>query len=342
MKIWIDISNAPHVNFFKDFIIEWQEKHDVFVTTRDLSNTIGLLEKNNIDYTIIGSHYGKNIYAKFIGFFKRSKALYDFLKFKKIDIAIAQSAFNSPYVAKRLKIPSIFTNDNEFAMANYFGFLFASHVLLPEALKKWVKGRFFEKRVSFYPGVKEGIYINQIIQKTNLEKLTRIYFRPEPWHAQYHDFDIDTFDHILIDLAKRNKIVILPRDDSQKNHYKQLLGKYSNIEIQIMVDTVEVIAEKCDIFLGAGGSMTREFAIMGIPTVSMYQGTLLEVDKYLIKNGVLISEKDPVKINQNFIDQLKERNDSMNKSYKIILEKGKQARIIINELIEDISQKNIY
>jgi predicted glycosyltransferase len=161
MKIWIDISNAPHVNFFKDFIDEWKEKYEVVVTTRHLSNTIDLLDQHNIEYDIVGSHYGKNKFAKIMGFFKRCNELHNYLKQRNIDIAISQSSFYSPYVANKLKIPSIYTNDNEFAKGNYIGFLLASDVLLPEALKEWAKGRFFENKVSFYPGVKEGIYIKK-------------------------------------------------------------------------------------------------------------------------------------------------------------------------------------
>ncbi len=52
MKIWIDISNAPHVNFFKDFIEEWKDNYEVIVTTSPLSNTIDLL-KNNINFNIV-------------------------------------------------------------------------------------------------------------------------------------------------------------------------------------------------------------------------------------------------------------------------------------------------
>ncbi len=336
MKIWIDISNAPHVNFFKEFIVEWQKKYEVVVTTRPLSNTIDLLEEHNIDYHIVGSHYGKKKLAKLFGFFKRSSELYKFLKSQQVDIAISQSSFYSPYVAKKLNIPCIYTNDNEFAKGNYIGFLLASHILLPEALKEWTKGRFFEKRVSFYPGVKEGIYINKMSQKTSTDEQTMIYFRPEPWHAQYHDFSVTTFDKMLIGLAEVHKIVILPRDQKQTDHFINLSKNYTNIEVPSKVQTVDSISENCDIFLGAGGSMTREFAIMGILTVSMYQDKLLEVDKYLIDHGVLIREKDPSKINLKFLNRLKEESNTLNKSCDNILKKGKQARALINELIADI------
>ena len=333
MKIWIDISNAPHVNFFKRFLEEWQGKYDVVVTARPLSNTIDLLEKHGVNYHCVGSHYGKKKISKLFGFFKRSNELYSFLKPKNISIAISQSSFYSPYVAKKLKIPCIYTNDNEFAKGNYVGFVFARHVLLPEALKQWTKKRFFEKRVTFYPGVKEGIYIKPV-KKQNKEKFV-IYFRPEPWHAQYHDFNANMFDDMLINLSGKYKIIILPRDHEQKAHFKKLPGKYDNIQVPEGVETVETISQNCDIFLGAGGSMTREFALMGIPTVSMYQGALLEVDKYLIHNGLLISETNPKKITINFIVELNKKKETLSKAHNSIYGKGKEARNLINRLIEE-------
>ena len=34
--------------------------------------------------------------------------------------------------------------------------------------------------------------------------------------------------------------------------------------------------------------MTREFAILGIPTISVYQDELLEVDRFLISKGLML------------------------------------------------------
>lgn len=333
MKIWIDISNAPHVNFFKDFIKEWKRNSEVIVTTRPLSNTIDLLEQNNIDFSIVDTHYGKNPFAKLYGYIKRSNELYKFLKTKLIDISISQSSFYSPYVAWRLGIPSIYTNDNEHAKGNYIAFFFASRILLPEVLEKWIEGSFFRKRVLFYPGIKEGIYVKGGEKKTFKKNQNSIYFRPEPWHAQYHNFSIEKFDKALIRLAKKNKVFVLPRDQKQSDHYSELSCHHTNIETLINVETIGDISKRCDIFLGAGGSMTREFALMGIPTISLYQGKLLETDKYLIKYGLLIHEKDPSKIDQNFIDKLIDKGLNRYDSYEMILQKGREARKLINELI---------
>jgi predicted glycosyltransferase len=34
--------------------------------------------------------------------------------------------------------------------------------------------------------------------------------------------------------------------------------------------------------------MTREMAVLGIPTISVYQDTLLDVDQYLIDKGMMV------------------------------------------------------
>lgn len=343
MNIWIDISNAPHVNFFKDFIKEWQINHNIIVTTRPLSNTIDLLETHNIKYIVIGSHYGKNKITKIIGFFKRCGKLYKFLKSRKINIAISQSSFYSPYVAYRLKIPCIYTNDNEHAKGNYFGFFLAKYILLPEALSNWVKYRFFKSKVTFYPGVKEGIYIQNIQKIVLPKKPYTIYFRTEPWHSQYHKYKSNTFNKMLTKLAMDNNIVILPRDKNQSQYF-DILSNIDNILIATSVNKVETCINNCDIFIGAGGSMTREFALAGIPTISIYRGTQLKVDKYLIDNGILIHESNLNLIDNNYIKSVFNSHSTRIKSVEKMQKKGRLARNIFSNLIlnliEQLDQQN--
>ena len=103
MKIWFDLTNSPHVSFFKQLISELKnENHEVIVTSRPLSNTIPLLELYNIDFTVVGTHYGKRSIKKILGFPIRVFQLYKFLKKNKPDIAIAQASYYLPVVAKMM------------------------------------------------------------------------------------------------------------------------------------------------------------------------------------------------------------------------------------------------
>ena len=112
MKIWFDISNAPHINLFKDLIKNLEsEGHEIVVTCRPLSNTVSLLELHNIKYTIIGKHYGKSFLKKMMGYPIRVRQLQKFIKPLRVDIAVSQSSFHSPVAARLLGVPSIYMND---------------------------------------------------------------------------------------------------------------------------------------------------------------------------------------------------------------------------------------
>ncbi len=245
---------------------------------------------------MVGEHYGKNLYKKIFGYPIRVLQLRKFLAKQKPDIAVSQSSFHSPVVAKLLGIPSIYTNDNEHAMGNKAGFYFATSVMIPENLpiENVVRKGASIKRVSHYPGVKEGIYlwqkgerIHKSRENRNLSEV-KIYVRPEPLTAQYYKGGLNFLDDTLEKLQDKVTVIVLPRDKTQAAHYKQL--KFSKITVPDKPLEFDQIAEDCTLFIGAGGSMTRELAILGIPTISVYQDELLEVDKFLLEKGAMLHE----------------------------------------------------
>ncbi|HXK36907.1 MAG TPA: DUF354 domain-containing protein, partial [Candidatus Paceibacterota bacterium] len=67
--------------------------------------------------------------------------------------------------------------------------------------------------------------------------------------------------------------------------YRQ--ARFDGITVPIEPLTLEMLASRCSLFIGAGGTMTREAAVLGIPTLSVYQGALLAVDRYLIDQGYM-------------------------------------------------------
>jgi len=297
MKIWFDLSNSPHINMFYDLIKELEsEGNEIIITCRPLANTIDLLNQKSMTYTVVGEHYGKNLYKKLFGYPIRVMQLRKFLAKQKPDIAVSQSSFHSPVVARLLGIPSIYTNDNEHAMGNKAGFYFATSVMIPESLpiENVIKKGASRNRVSHYPGVKEGIYlwqkgerIHQSRENRNLSEV-KVYVRPEPLTAQYYKGGLNFLDDTLEKLQDKVSIIVLPRDKIQAAHYKQ--SKFSKVIVPDKPLEFDQIAEDCTLFIGAGGSMTRELAILGIPTISVYQDELLEVDKFLLEKGAMLHE----------------------------------------------------
>jgi len=335
MKIWFDLSNSPHVNLFNGLIRELQLRgQQIIITTRPLANTISLLDQKKLNYTIVGEHYGKNLFLKIIGFPLRILQLYFFLRNKKIDLAVSQSSFHSPLVAKMLFIPSLYTNDNEHAMGNIPAFLFASKILIPEffPLKNIKRLGISQKKIQHYPGVKEGIFLWNSIRYGN-EKKSTIYIRPEPLTAQYYKGAHFFLDSLIETIQHKYNVTILSRNNKQYKHYIQ--PRFSKTFVPSEPLPFNLIAESCALFIGAGGSMTREFAIVGIPTISVYQDKLLDVDKYLISKGLMMYLPD---LNAEKLDECFDHFQTVPPETEL-LKKGKQAYIQFRQEILNFEKK---
>ena len=117
-------------------------------------------------------------------------------------------------------------------------------------------------------------------------------------------------------------------DTSKFNRF--LLGKYSQLEC--FDDHNKMLKEKqldC-LFIGAGGTMTRELAVLGIPTISVYRSDILQVDSYLIKLGQMVHKPD---LTPEFALEYMRAEGSRSKPRQELLDKGKQAYGLIKETI---------
>ena len=334
MTIWFDLSNSPHINIFLRLIRELESKHKIIITTRPLANTIDLLDLHNLEYQIVGKVYGRKKVKKIFGFFIRAFQLYINLKNKKIDVAISHSSFHSPIVAKLLGSKSIYINDNEHTKGNLIAFLFANVVIIPEFFSlKLAKKQFANpKKTIQYKGIKEGIYLwdkklnRSEVVNSNINKFN-IYCRTEPWTGYYYDGPINYMDNLLVDLSKFTNITIIPRDQHQKAHYSH--AKFEKIRVLRKPLDLITIVDDCDLFIGAGGTMTREMAVLGVPVISIYKSKLLSVDKYLIDKKLMYHKPN---ITANWIlNLLKEKKHS--KPDQRLLELGKESYYFIKSLL---------
>src|SRR5262245_40447271 len=76
LRVWIDLTNSPHVLVMRPVIDVLRARGDeVLVTARDFAQTLGLLERFRIDHTAIGHHRGGKLAAKGLGLASRSGAL---------------------------------------------------------------------------------------------------------------------------------------------------------------------------------------------------------------------------------------------------------------------------
>ncbi|MDG1277476.1 MAG: DUF354 domain-containing protein [Algoriphagus sp.] len=340
MKIWIDFINTPQVSFFEP-IIEGlsQQGHTFILTCRDSSNTVQILKQKKWEFTIIGDRAEKGLVNKLASFPNRIRKLVSFLKNKKIDAAAGQSSFYLPLAARILGIPSLYTNDNEHALGNIPAFIFAKKIILPEnfPIQKALKQGASKKKTSLYPGIKEGIYLwekgEEITKHRKQSEPKTIYIRPEPQTAQYYKGKTNFLDNLLLDLKDSFNIILLVREKSQFEHYTA--PQFKGISVPDKPLDFTTIAKDCLLFVGAGGSMTREMALIGIPTISVYQGDLLGVDKFLIDNGYM--QHIPELSSEKLLSEIS--GSEQKSSGDLLLKKGKNAYQLLMENIINLQIK---
>lgn len=337
MKIWFDLSNSPHINLFAHLIRELEaEGHEVIITCRPLANTIDLLDLHGFRYEVVGEHYGAKFSNKVFGYPVRVAQLVRYLRPKRIDVAISQSSFHSPVVAKLLGVRSIYMNDNEHALGNVPSFLAASRILVPEFLsdanlrKQWAS----LDKVKRYPGVKEGIYLwalqdrlDALVMQQRSERRSVVYVRPEPWTAQYYKGDRNFMDELLLGIKDHVDVTLLPRGKAQGEHYRS--PSFSGIRIIDTAMDIAEIAPDCDLFVGAGGTMTREMAVLGIPTISVYQDELLDVDRFLMQEGAFL-HRPALTATELLTELSKATRQGANRA---LLNKGREAYALIRHEI---------
>ncbi len=89
MRVWIDLTNSPHVLVMRPVIeLLRADGHDVKVTARDFAQTLQLLDRFGLEHTAIGRHRGERLADKAVGLASRSAAL---VRWARADARAAKS-----------------------------------------------------------------------------------------------------------------------------------------------------------------------------------------------------------------------------------------------------------
>src|SRR5256714_5380778 len=164
MRVWIDITNSPHVLVFRPLIALLRQRGaEVEVTSRDYAQTVQLLELHGIDAEILGAHGGRGRLGKAEAMFSRLRALHSWARGRRFDVALAHGSHELTLTTLRLGIPSRTTFDYEFAwLQHQLGCRAATRVVVPEAIPPERLERYGVRppKLRRYPGLKEEYYLS--------------------------------------------------------------------------------------------------------------------------------------------------------------------------------------
>ncbi len=309
MRVWIDITNSPHVLVFRPLIELLRRRGDeVEVTAREYAQTLELLARHGIEPTVIGKHGGASRLGKAAAMVERLPALRRFARARRFDVALAHGSHDLTLTARSLGIPSATTFDYEFAwLQHQLGCRAATRVVVPETIPRDRLVRYGlgprSGKLRTYPGLKEEYYLADLRpDETVLDRLgidrSRVLavLRTPPEVSEYHRHANPLFLDTLRALGSRDDVhaVCLPRIPAQREQIRAL-ALPSAIVPEHAVDAQSLVAF-ADLVVSAGGTMNREAVALGVPVYTVFGGRMGGVDEALVRDGRLRPLTDPAAI----------------------------------------------
>ncbi len=294
MRIWVDLTNSPHVLVMRPVIRALEGRGaEVHVTARDFAQTLGLLDRFAIPHEAIGRHRGGRLAAKGLGLASRSLALANWAKGRRFDAALGHGSNDVTVAAKLLGIPSATTFDYEWATVQHtVNCRLARRVVVPDAIPPERLARYgaSARKLRAYPGLKEEYYLadlvpdRAVLAELGLDAAAPLaVVRTPPAVSLYHRFEHPLFTQLLERLRDQAQVVVLPRTPEQR---AELAAAGGFVIPERAVDAQSLVAF-ADVVVSAGGTMNREAVALGTPVWTTFEGRLGAVDERLIAEGRL-------------------------------------------------------
>jgi predicted glycosyltransferase len=315
LRIWFDVLTPKQVLFFKPIIDNLLlSGNDVLCTSRQYRECIQLAETKGLKMKIIGRHAGPLKYEKLRESAKRTYELADVVRHFDPTFAVNFCSPEAARVAFGLGIVHIVFNDSPHALAvGKLTVPLAHHLLCPWIIpyNAWKNFGIQKKQITRYRALDPAVWIRRYNNESDpvLEPLRSKYFltkkktivvRPVESKAAYivdnaENSTISQIESLIEKFHDIANIVILSRYEDQEKNFSDRFGSKVTILGRI-VDGLELLST-ADIFIGAGGTMTAEAALLGKPTISI-SPIQFYVDDYLFRIGLVQKARHPRKLVQ--------------------------------------------
>ena len=340
MKIWIDILTPKQLLFSEPIIEKLGQKHDILCTSREYNEVTKLAKIRHFDLIFVGKHGGGDKKSKLKASIERIEKLSKKIKKFEPDVVIS---FGSPEAARisfGLGIKHIMFCDSPHANAVMRLTLpLIQKLLIPYVIpkKEFSKFGINEKDIVQYKAIDAVVTmqrkINQnIISPFKNNNKKNILIRVEEEQAAYTSKSskiIPIIQKIVNDYKDEN-IIVLGRYTQQIINLQKMIGK--KVKVIKMSFDGKYLLNDTDVFIGSGGTMTAESALMGIPTIS-YNAVPNIIENFLVKKSLVKRETNPKKVSNEIKRIFARKNDQNQKRARKVV---KQMEDPIEKLIKII------
>ena len=356
MKVWVDILTPKQVLFMGELSRRLEAKaHTVLRTTRKYREVNELLELKGINATVVGKHGGASLKGKLTASSQRITELASIVEKFKPDLSIGFASPEAARTAFGLGVSHYTINDSPHSEAVALLTIPLSKKLFSPKiipLEAWSKLGAGPEKIVQYDALDPIVWLREfhpnsgILEELGLDNtIPIVVIRAEEAFASYllgrvpeeGSVVIPIINSLIKRLREQVQIVFLLRYKEQVKIVKKEF--HERVIVPEKVIDGSNLLHFSSVFIGCGGTMTAEAALMGIPTITCYPGESTFVDKYLVRNRLsyrLTDPEDVTKKTVQILENAEEYRKKFQKRAKTLTSKMEDPLEVIMETIEKV------
>jgi hypothetical protein len=290
MKVWYDACTGKQVRYGVAIAHRLRGKgHEIILTTRKHPDTLALAKFLKEEFTVVGRYAPGSLLSRIRESSRRQLLFCKMFKEEVPDAAISHRSVELCRVAFGLGIPNISTHDTVHAEAiNRLTMPLIDFLVVSKALPKSSTEGYGIKKIYRFDGVDEVAWIKNFKPKIKYDfEKPLIVIRETEEKAVYSHGKENLTKILAKKLSSLGNVLFLPR--YKKHTLKGLIIPRN------FVDSASLVSQ-ADLVISAGGTIAREAALQGIPTIVIPIFGKLHVNHYLARKGFPLFTVAPDKV----------------------------------------------
>jgi predicted glycosyltransferase len=290
MRVWYDACTGKHVRYGVAIAKRLRMLgHEVMLTTRKHPDTVALARLLKEPFVTVGKYDPASPQARLRESLKRQLVFCGMFEENMPDVAISHRSVELCRVAFGLGIPDISTHDTVHAHAiNRLTMPLIDYLVVSQGLPKDSVEGYGIKRIFWFDGVDEVAWIKNFTPEIKYDyQEPLIVVRELETKAVYAQNKEDLLKALLKKLASMGNVVFLQRFQKRPEEGVIIPKEF--------VDSATLVSQ-ADLVISAGGTIAREAALQGIPTIVVHSFGKIYVNDYLSQKGFPIFTVGPNKV----------------------------------------------
>ena len=290
MKIWYDAGTGKHIRYGTAIAKRLRKLgHEVILTTRRHPDTLSLAKFLGEQPIVVGKYAPASKTVKLKESLKRQLLLFRMFEKNPPNLAIMHVSIECARIAFGLGIPLISTFDTPHAEAqSRLTVPLASVIVASKAIPAQLIHRYGAKRIIQFDGVDEVAWMKNFRAKMKFDfKRPIIVVRQMEVKASYAEKVSDITEKIAKKLTSLGTVIFLPRYDKK--------ARKGLVVPKGFVDSASLAAQ-ADLVVSVGGTISREAALAGTPSIVIKLFDGMYVNEYLARKGFPIFIIEPQQV----------------------------------------------